>query len=101
MMTPYLYSLNNNCNLVHDRGRLMFGYQVVEKSTGNKGFVASSSVEFIDDDAMVVVIYREGHKMKVQRLSELNLDPSMIVDEEEDSETAQIMSLVPDNDTTH
>ena len=74
----------------------MFGYRVISKTHGKEGFIATDNVM---PNGTVVVIYKGDMDFHLVPLSSLQLDPVHLNEEEE--ETASIMSLVPTDETTH
>ncbi len=77
----------------------MFGYKVTNAVTQEEGFIADSSVNYTNDgDAEVIVVYKNSTKVSVEKLSSLRVEPVSI---EEEGEAASVLSLVPDDTTTH
>jgi hypothetical protein len=64
------------------------------------GFIASSDVNFIGSgEAEVIVVWKDSPDVTVSKLSDLALEPIKMEDE---TETSNVLSIVPDPDeTTH
>lgn len=72
-------------------------YRVINKVTGKLGFIASDNIMA---NGTVCVIYKGDTAFHMEPLSSLTLDPTHIIDEE-DEETASVLSIVPSDETTH